>query len=234
MKKTDKKCTSFKEIDLFKRSFNFDKNIAKKAIYLLRESTQHFISLPIEIIREIVDILSFKKTGYYYSIRDTYTYPLKINNYLGKIVEKHNGLAEVSYNGWTDDFNETVTLKYLSYLTEKDMPRYYIGSYLDIKSLLDNKWFVGLIWDIKFVNDEQFLTILYKIKDEKKLMIAKNVPIYYKYMCPVSRHTKHWPSVYPTDYKHYLTKIPITQRPIQWARHLAVMKNYDTHEYSPL
>lgn len=223
-----------REIDLFRNSFNFDKNIAKKAIHLLRESAQHFISLPIEIIREIVDILAFKKAGYYYSIRDTYTYPLKINNYLGKYINNSNGLAEVSYNGWTDNFNETVDLKYLSYLTPNEYPYYEIGNYVDIKAPNNYGWFVGLIWDIKCINNEQFLTMIYKIKDLKTLMIATDVPVYYKYICPVNRHTRNWESVYPTDYKRYLTTIPIKQRPVQWARHLAVRKNYDTHEYSPL
>ena len=73
-----------------------------------------------------------------------------------------------------------------------------------------------------------------KIKDPKKIMIAKNVPIYYKYICPMRRHTRHWPSVIPTDFAHFLKKIPIAQRPIQWARHLATRKNYTIHEYTPL
>jgi len=223
-----------REIDLFRNSFNFDKNIAKKALHLLRESAQHFIGLPVEIIREIIDMLAFKKPGYYYNIRDTFQWPNEVNKYLGKYIGRHNDLVKVSYNGWTDNYNETVDLKYLTYLTPKEYPSYEIGNYLDIKEPNDISWFVGLIWDIKFVNDEKFLTILYKIKDLKILMIAKNVPIYYKYICPVSRHTRHWPSVFPTDYKHYLAKIPIKQRPVQWARHLASIKNYDTYEYTPL
>jgi len=223
-----------REIDLFKSSFDFDKNVEQKALHLLRESAQHFISLPVEIIREIIDILAFKKRGYYYNIEDTHQHPLKINKYLGKYIGGHNGLVEVSYNGWTEDFNEVVTLKHLSYLTEQELPIYHIGDYLDIKTPLGIGWFVGLIWNIKFVNNEQFLTIIYKIKKEKKIMIAKDIPIYYKYICPMSRHTKHWASVIPTDFAYFLKKIPIAQRPIQWARHLATRKNYTTHEYTPL
>lgn len=223
-----------REIEIFRRSFDFDKNVGKKALHLLRQSAQYFISLPVEIIREIVGMLVFKKQGYYYNIEDSHTYPLKINKYLGKYIGGHNSLVEVSFNGWTDKFNEVVTLKHLSYLTKQDMPSYHTGDYLDIKTPLDNKWFVGLIWNIKFVNNEQFLTIIYKIKREKKLMIATGIPIYYKYMSPMSRHTKHWVSVIPTDFAHYLKKIPIAQRPIQWARHLATMKKYTTYEYTPL
>ena len=223
-----------REIDIFRRSFDFDKNVGQKTLHLLRESAQHFISLPVEIIREIIDILAFKKRGYYYNIEDTHQYPLKINKYLGKYIGGHNGLVEVSYNGWTEDFNEVVTLKHLSYLTEQELPIYHIGDYLDIKTPLGIGWFVGLIWNIKFVNNEQFLTIIYKIKKEKKIMIAKDIPIYYKYICPMSRHTKHWASVIPTDFAYFLKKIPIAQRPIQWARHLATRKNYTTHEYTPL
>ena len=223
-----------REIDFFNNSFNFDKNISLKAVHLLRESAQYFISLPTEIIREIVYMLAFKKKGYYYNIQDTHQYPLKINKYLGKYIGGRNSSVEVSYNGWTNNFNEIVTLGHLTYLTKQDIPLYHLGDYLDIKTPLGIGWCVGLIWNIKIVNNEQFLTIIYKIKKEKKIMIAKDIPIYYKYICPMSRHTKYWESVIPTDFAHFLKKIPISQRPIQWARHLATRKNYTVHEYTPL
>lgn len=223
-----------REIEFFNQSFNFDKNIGKKALHLLRQSARHFISLPVDIIREIVNILTFKKKGYYYSIKDNHHYPLKINNYIGKYLAEFGDLAKVSYNGWTKDFDEKVVIKNLNYLTEKDRPNYCIGGYLDIKTPLRNLWFVGLIWNINIINNEKFLTIIYKIKREKKLMIATGIPIYYKYMCPMNRHTKQWATVVPTDFAHFLKKIPIAQRPIQWARHLAFRKNYTVYEYAPL
>ena len=225
-----------REIDFFRKSFNFDNNIVKKIVYILRPSAPLVNTLPIEIIREIVNMLAFKKPGYYYKIQDNFRCPNKVNIYLGKYIENYYELINVSYNGWTDDFNENVPLKNITYLTKDDIPNYNIGDYLDIKHSTPsiNKWYVGIIWDIKYINDEMFLTILYKIKFDRKLMIAIDVPIYYKYISPMRLHTKHWASVIPTDFKYYLTSMPISSTPIQWAQQLATERNYTLHKYIPL
>ena len=193
-----------REIEIFRKSFNFDNNIVSKTLYLLRHSSRHFNTLPVEIIREIVNMIAFKKKGYYYNIRDTFQWPHEVNKYLGKYIGRQNDLIKVSYNGWGDDYNESVPLKNISYLNKDAIPGYYRGGYLDIMNPYDNKWFVGLIWETQIINNEKFFTIIYKININKKLMIVTGVPIYYKYMCPMRSHTKYWPVRLPTDYKFHL------------------------------
>jgi len=171
--------------ELFEKSFTFEKNLKNKACYLLSNKTPYFKMLPTLLIYEIFKILAFVEKGFYYYVADLSKYPNKINRYIGKCCEIKDDLFKISYMGWNDEFNEWVPRKNITYLDKIQYPKYSIGGYLDI--LHDSSvWFQGIIINI---NKQQRLTVIYKIKTEKRYIMVKNIPLYYKYIAPHKRHT---------------------------------------------
>ena len=177
------------DIELFKRSFNFDKTIRNKRCALLRNNTPYFKKLPVVVIHKIFKMLAFIAPGYYYYITDLHLYPRDSNQYIGKCCERRDNLVKISYNGWNDSFDEWVPIKNITYLDKTQFPQYRPGGCLDILDFPSSQWFKGLIWNVEIINNQQILTVIYKQYVQKKIIIVKNIPICYKYIAPANRHT---------------------------------------------
>ena len=178
------------ENEKFIESFNFDLNYEKKSLLILSNKTNYFNILPIDLIREVIEYVSFRKKGFYYFIQDSSNYPNKSNKYLGTIKSRCGKKALVSYNGWNDSFDEQVNISQISFLQKNQYPLYVIGDLLDILDKKTSLWFLGGVLDIKFINNQQFLTIIYLRGGEyKEIIIVKDIPVYYKYIATKYMHT---------------------------------------------
>jgi len=177
------------ENEKFIRSFNFDINYKHKVLLILKNKQQYFSILPIELIKEIITFIIFRKKGFYYFIQDNSIYPNISNKYLGTIKSRCGKTALVSYNGWNDNFDEQVNINQISFLRKTQYPLYFVGDYLDILDKKTNLWFLGSVLNIEIKNNIQLLTILYVKYNTKEIIIANNIPIYYKYITEKNRHT---------------------------------------------
>ena len=175
--------------NFFEKSFNFDITLTNKKTFILRNNSTFFNKLPIEIIQKIFKMLAFISEGYYYYVRDLSIYPNIINRYIGKCCAIKNNYAKISYNGWNDSFDEWVPVKNISYLDKTQMPVYKRGEYLDILDTFTCEWYKGIICGIESTNNQFFLTVIYRVKLQKKFILVMNIPIYYKFIAPYKRHT---------------------------------------------
>lgn len=177
----------------YKSSFNFNESISNKRCILLSNNTPCFNKLPVSVIRYIFKMVATIADGYYYYITDLHSYPKKFNKYIGRCCEQKKNSVKISYNGWNDSFDEWVPRQNISYLDKTQMPVYHVGDNLDILDKVSSEWFNGLVCDVRFTDNYPILTVIYRLRKSKKLIIMKDIPIYYKYISPSKRHTgKVW------------------------------------------